>query len=144
MAELAKVFGLIVFSGLKIFLAPSAIVIAGYGFLETLLISCTGGFISLIIFYKFGVYLQGVFAKYFKLKARRKFSKRNRWIVKIKRSYGFWGLAFLTPCLWGIPIGAVLASVFYPRKKGILFVFGLFIFLWSLLLTSISLYIKEI
>ena len=144
MAEALKILSLIVFSGLKIFLAPAAIVLSGYGFWETVIIASAGGILSFFIFFRFGRLLQRGFRKIFKIKAKKKFSKRNRWIVKVKASYGYWGLAFLTPCLWGIPIGAILASVFYPHRRGVTLIFGLFIVFWSVLLTSVTIYFKEL
>tara|TARA_B100001109_G_C18862071_1_gene474576 strand:+ start:1835 stop:2272 length:438 start_codon:yes stop_codon:yes gene_type:complete len=142
MVELSKVFGLLLFSALKFFLAPSTTIISGYGFWETIIITISGGFIGFVLFFKFGEVLQKGFQKIVKPKARKKFSKRNKLIVRIKRSYGLWGLAILTPCLLGIPLGALLASAYYRSQKGALWIFFGFIVIWSFILTGISFYFK--
>jgi len=53
-----------------------------------------------------------------------------------------WGLAILTPFLLGVPLGAFLASAYYRKQKGALWVFFSFILLWSFILTYFSVFIK--
>lgn len=144
MNELWQIAGLLFFSSIKFFLAPPAAVIAGYGFLSSVLITFSGASIGFVIFFKFWQYIKMVFEKLFKpkKKAKKTFSKKNKLIVKAKVSYGLIGLALLTPCLLGIPLGAILASNYYSKSKKAIPVFLTSILLWSVTLTYISLYIK--
>ena len=142
MLEFSKVLGLLIFSALKFFLAPSAAVIAGYTFWETFLITSSGGLLGFLLFFKFGEVLQRGFKLIIKAKPKKRFSKRNKMIVKLKRRYGLWGLAILTPSLLGVPLGAFLASAYYRKQKGALWVFFSFILLWSFILTYFSVFIK--
>lgn len=144
MLEFGKLIGLLLFSALKFFLAPSTAIIAGYTFWETILLTTTGGLVGFLLFFKFGEILQSGFSLVIKTKARKRFSKRNRLVVKLKSKYGLWGLALLTPCLLGIPLGAFLASAYYRKQKGVLWIFSLLIVIWSFILTYFSVFIKTI
>ena len=143
MQDLLEIAGLMVLSGLKFFLAPSTVVLSGYDFWPTIIITITGGLIGFFIFFYFGQMIQGFIRSLFNQQSKKKFSKRSRLIVKIKRDYGLWGLAILTPCLFSIPIGAILASIYYANQKGVKIVFALSIALWSFILTSITIFIKH-
>jgi hypothetical protein len=144
MIEISKIAGLMLFSALKFFLAPSTTVIAGYGFWATIAITVSGGLVGFYIFFRFGELIQKGYQSLFRRKPKRKFNKKNKLIVKAKRSYGLWGLALLTPCLLGIPLGAILASAYYKNQKGALWVFFSFIVIWAFILTYITIYIKEV
>lgn len=45
------------------------------------------------------------------------FTRRNRRIVRIKRSFGLWGIVITTPVLLSIPVGAFLARHYYPNNR---------------------------
>lgn len=138
MAELAKIIGLIIASGLKFFLAPTATVLAGYSFIETICITVTGGCLGFLIFLKFGSIIRKLLKKLFPSKEKPRFTKRNRFIVNIKSKYGLYGIALLSPCVFSIPLGAILASLFYAKDKRTIPVFIGSIVIWSLILTSLS------
>lgn len=65
------------------------------------------------------------------------FSRRSRRFVKIWRSYGLPGLAFLTPVIISIPIGTIIANAFEDNKKKIFLYMFFSILFWSVVLTSI-------
>ena len=44
------------------------------------------------------------------------FSKKRRF-VKLRNTYGFWGIIIMTPLFLSIPIGAFLASKYYSKRK---------------------------
>lgn len=145
MNELWQIAGLFIFSSFKFFLAPPASVIAGYGFISSVLITFTGAATGFIIFFKFWQFILAFYNRLFSKKSKKKrktFSKKNKFIVKAKLGYGLIGLALLTPCLLGIPLGAILASNYYSNNKKAIPVFLSSILLWSIGLTYISLYIK--
>lgn len=132
MEEFLKVIPFIAFSGTKFFFALPVVVIAGYSPIETILITCTGGLISFFIFFYFGKWLRKVFLEFFIKKERKKFSKKNRWLIKMKNSYGLWGLAIITPSIIGIPFGAIIAAAFFGRSKQTIAIFVFWILFWSI------------
>ena len=139
MQEVVEILGLLLASATKFFLAPSLAVYLGYGFLNSILITSIGGILGFFIFFKFGIIIYKWYQSFFSKKNKPKFNRRNRTIVKIKAKYGLWGLAILTPCLLSVPIGSFLASRYYSKDKRTFPIFVVFIIIWSILLTSISL-----
>jgi hypothetical protein len=52
-----------------------------------------------------------------KIKNGKKFSRRNRLLVNLKKKYGLLGIAFLTPVLLSIPLGTFLVAKYYGQSK---------------------------
>jgi uncharacterized protein involved in cysteine biosynthesis len=46
----------------------------------------------------------------------RIFSRKSRFLVKVKTTYGFWGIIIATPFLLTIPVGAFLANRYYAKR----------------------------
>lgn len=137
MGDVVKIFGLLIFSGVKFFLAPSTAIISGYSYTETILITTIGGIGGVITFYYFGEFLQYVFSRKKKKKKEKKvFTRMNRTIVRVKSTYGLLGLAVLTPCLFSIPLGALLAARYFDKDKRTLPFLLASVIVWSFILTS--------
>jgi hypothetical protein len=68
---------------------------------------------------------------------KRIFTRRNRRIVRIWKSYGLIGLAALTPILFSIPIGTFMITRLEHNHKRILLYMFISVSCWSLILTSI-------
>ena len=49
-------------------------------------------------------------------KPRKIFSKRSRFLAKVKTTYGFWGIIIATPFILTIPVGAFLANKYYAKR----------------------------
>lgn len=143
MAELWIILGILVFSALKFFLAPTAAILAGFSIFESILYTSVGGIVGFWVFFRFGKLIRKLLINLFNREPKPKFSKRNRQLIKIKNSYGFWGLAFLTPCLLGIPLGAILAAGFYAKQKWAPMVFSILILFWSVTLSFLTHYINN-
>ena len=45
------------------------------------------------------------------------FTRKNRWIAKLRSTYGFWGIIVATPFLLTIPVGAFLANKYYSKRR---------------------------
>lgn len=69
-------------------------------------------------------------------KQSKLFSKKNRYIVRLKSSYGFWGIIVATPVILTIPIGAFLANKYYGRRKHIVTYMIISIVGWALVLSG--------
>ena len=136
MLELSKIVGILVFSTLKFFFAPSAALADGYGFLETIAIHVTGGYLGFALFFFAGKVIVTLWRKWFSQKKKKLFNKKNRFIVNIKTKYGLLGIAVLTPLMLSIPVGAILASYYFPKAQKTLPIFFICIVIWSFILTS--------
>jgi hypothetical protein len=62
------------------------------------------------------------------LKPKRKFTRMNKLIVRIKRRFGIIGVSMYAPFFLSVPIGSIVAAKFYGKEKRTfpLIVFGMF------------------
>ncbi len=49
--------------------------------------------------------------------ARKKFTRRNRLLIKMSRKYGLYTVVFLTPVLISLVLGAFLLRKYYPHRR---------------------------
>lgn len=79
-----------------------------------------------------------VFCKRFAVKEPAKiFSRKSRFIARIKSSYGFWGIIIATPFVLSIPVGAFLMSRYYAHRRHIVPFMILSIVSWAAVLTGV-------
>jgi polyferredoxin len=48
-----------------------------------------------------------------KKRNRRKFTRRNKILIKFRKNYGMWGIILFTPVLLSLPVGAFLLRKYY-------------------------------
>ncbi|GAB4381638.1 MAG: hypothetical protein Kow0075_13380 [Salibacteraceae bacterium] len=138
-AEILKIAALVLFSSVKFLFAPSTVYLSGYNVWQTILITIIGGFLGVVVFYKGGSYIFAWWTRRFGGgKATKKFNRRTRTLVKIKNKYGLYGLAFLSPCLISIPIGAVVAAKYFRHDNRTIPVFFSAVVFWSITLTMLT------
>ncbi len=116
-------------STVKFMFIPFAGPSTNLSFLETYLICISGASFCAAFFY----YLSDFFIKrahskqvleYLKAKElnqpfliQKKFTKRNKIIVKTKKSIGIYGIAMYAPFFLSVPIGSIVAAKFYRKNK---------------------------
>lgn len=61
---------------------------------------------------KFQLFCENLTAK----KTSKIFSRKSRFIAKVKTTYGFWGIIIATPFILTIPVGAFLANKYYSKR----------------------------
>jgi len=52
-----------------------------------------------------------------KPRQRKVFTRRNRWIIRIKHGGGLKGLAVLTPLVLTIPVGSIIAARYFRHDR---------------------------
>jgi len=77
-------------------------------------------------------------------KKKTLFTRRNRRIVKIKLSYGMWGIIIATPVLLSIPVGAFLTRHYYSKNRKIVFYMMASIVGWGIVFSSFFLFFPGI
>lgn len=110
-----------------------------FSFWETFLFSSIGGVIGIIIFAKFSRWIIDHYNNLMSSiqKANSKKGLKNVVAIKTIRKYGLFGIAFLTPIFFSIPIGTFIALRFFPNKKKTLPVLAASVFGWSFVLSVI-------
>jgi hypothetical protein len=71
-------------------------------------------------------------------KKKNTFSKRNRMLVRVMKSYGLIGISFLSPIILSIPVGTFIALRYYKDKKQVFIYLWLGVLFWSLIFSGFS------
>jgi hypothetical protein len=149
---------LIVFlvSSIKFLFAPALSFGMGLNFIQTWLSTTAGGILGVVVFFFLSRWLLHLYARYFfyyfhlirvkiygllkiavpKFIPARKFTKRNRFIIKMVRKYGLAGIVILTPVLLSIPVGTFIATRYYSNNRYLLGYLCGSVFFWSLFMSS--------
>jgi membrane protein YqaA with SNARE-associated domain len=107
-----------------------------------LLLSLLGGVIGIVIFTQIGYDLEKWLVKRFP-KWFKRFSLKNRILVRIRRNWGIWGISFLTPILLGIPVGVALCLTLTTDKRKIIKPMILSLVCWTLIFLVLVLLIGK-
>jgi hypothetical protein len=70
-------------------------------------------------------------------KPKKIFSKKSRLIIKVRTTYGFWGIVIATPVILTIPVGAFLANKYYAKRPQTIPYMILSIVSWAAVLSGI-------
>ncbi len=122
-------------AGSKYIMALGFIVYYDYNFIESFVLAVTGGMLGIWFFSYFNDVFKKIWQHFFPKKDTGKIviNTKKRLIVKIRQSYGLAGIAFLTPVILTVPVGAIIATTLYKNKiKVYSYMLAAFIF-WSLL-----------
>ncbi|MCE3296782.1 MAG: hypothetical protein K0R65_2496 [Crocinitomicaceae bacterium] len=116
-------------STIKFLFTPFGGPIAGMNFWETY-ISCVGGaiFSAAVFYYASEYFMKRAKAKRTRekeealkngteLKPRKVFTKMNKFIVRIKRRFGIYGISLFAPLFLSVPIGSIITAKFYGKEK---------------------------
>jgi len=152
-----ELLSIVLLSGIKFLFAPIISIGYGYSFLQTIILTSVGGILGVFFFYFLSKWIirkyyhycpvivsyfagedakQKVIQSQCGKKNKKSFTKKNKFIIKARRNYGFLGIIFLTPILLSIPIGAFLAQKYYSKNKRILVYLSLSVAIWSTCLSS--------
>lgn len=145
--KILKEISVIIFSSFKFAMTfPLAILEYKMGVLKTILWTNLGGLIGIFVFaflseqliFFWRNFVVSFFRKQFRdpefePKKRKIFSRRSRRIVRIKSKYGLAGIAFATPVLLSIPVGAFLIVRYFDRKPNKLMYLAGANLIWSFL-----------
>ena len=141
-------------SSIKFLFAPATSLGTGLSYWETIIVTVAGGCFGVCVFY-FGA--GALFrraeakrkSKELILRAQgkyvppRKFTRMNKFVVRIKRRFGLIGVSIVTPAIISIPFGSIILARFYPNWKITVPVLFGFVIFWSFFLTTFGHYIFE-
>jgi hypothetical protein len=96
----------------------------GVPFWEITISSALGGSFSSFLFYFASERVISFQKKRLELKAlkgnvkpKRKFTRANKWVVKIKQTFGILGITLLAPLLLSVPVGSMVCAKFYSDNR---------------------------
>ena len=132
---------------------PLAILEFGFSFFETILWINTGGLLGILFFAYLSEKVLHLWNHWTGKRKRRTpgtgtpkkvFSRRNRRIIRIKRSYGLAGIAVTTPLLLSIPVGVFLTIRYYSHTRMKLLYLVLSNLGWSVIYTSFYMFWRDL
>ncbi len=142
-SELFKYLAVFATSMIKFIGGPLLGAGSGIGFVETIALTFFGMMTSVILFSTFiGDRFKNWLANTI-YKNKKVFSTKSRRIVKVWRSYGLQGVAFLTPILFSPIVGTLIAASFGETRKRIFIYMMVSAIFWSVLLSTIIYLIKN-
>lgn len=111
----------------------------GFSYFESIVVTTLGGFTGVVFFVYTSDKLIAYFQKKRKLKReqnpnlpqKKKFTRTNKTIVRVKTRFGLLGFSLIVPFLIPIPLGCFLAVRYFNDKQKIVRYLFLSIFLWS-------------
>ena len=126
-------------SCVKFFLAFRLALAYDFSFWQTFLVSCLGGVIGVLFFAYFRKIILDFYFRIFPKKKNKQSKKgfKDNIATATARKYGLFGIAFLTPILFSIPLGTFIALYFFPNKKKTVPVLIASILGWSFILTLV-------
>lgn len=121
----------------------------GFPFFKTVVTTCVGGFIGVLIFVNVSEYGLHQWHERKKNKknipsGKKKFTRTNKIIIKAKSRFGLIGIAFLTPFLLSIPVGSFVAMRYFKNKNKVIIYLFASVVLWSVSLASLRLLFKVV
>ncbi|MDC0100549.1 MAG: hypothetical protein QNL36_11950 [Crocinitomicaceae bacterium] len=137
-------------SMIKFMFAPFGGPAAELTFIETYLDCCAGAiFSSAIFFYSASYFMRRAVANLEKknkalitkglpVPVKKRFTRVNKFVIRMKRSIGIIGITFWAPFFLSIPLGSIIAAKFYGHKKQAYPLIVLGIFLNGLVTTSFA------
>lgn len=117
---------------IKFGMGTIAIISADLG-LGASLANIIGGIIGIVLFTYLGNFIQDYVVKKFPRTFGRRFTRSNRFLVRVKQRFGLGGIAALTPVVLSIPVGVMFALALTHDKKKILFTMLMSLFFWATL-----------
>jgi hypothetical protein len=116
-----------------------------FSFFESVIVSSSGGFTGVFTFVTLSEKILS-FIKKRKQKNngkmlnspdKKKFTTRNKTIIKVKQRFGLLGFSFLVPFFIPIPLGCFLAVRYFENKKKIIIYLFASILFWSITVSSL-------
>ncbi len=90
-----------------------------------------GGTIGIVLFTYLGDFIQAYCIKKFPNQFGRKFSRSNRFLVRVKQKFGLGGIAAFTPIILSIPVGVLFALALTGDKKKVVFSMMISMLFWA-------------
>ncbi|MBP6458741.1 MAG: hypothetical protein KA264_01475 [Crocinitomicaceae bacterium] len=127
--DITKYSAFFLLSTVKFLFTPFGGPAAGLTFFETYLTCVLGAFVSGTIFYFLGEFLlkrskqknlllrESAKLKGEVFKEKKKFTKMNKGIVKMKHRFGIVGISFFAPLFMSVPVGTIITAKFFGKRK---------------------------
>ena len=128
---------------------PSAVFAFGFNFLQTFVVCSAGGIFGTLVYtYLIDAILLGISKLMDKIypnrnKNKKRFTKTNRFIIKVKKNFGIIGVSAISPLFLSIPLGVFLCLKFFGHKKQLIMWMSVFVMFWTIVLFFVLDYFRN-
>lgn len=141
---LTKYISLISISAVKFLFGPIVGFTTGLSLVETTILTIIGMMVTVVSLSYAGTHARKKILGWINRgKVKQLFTKRNRMIVKVWQDYGMKGVAFLTPILFGPPIGMLIALSFGEKRERIISYMFVSAVFWGIIMNIAIFYFGE-
>lgn len=138
MELIIKMLTVILWSGFKFVVGIATAVALGFTNFETFFLSIGGGMVGVVVYLYLWDSIIKLVRHYFPKKPKAvKFSPLKRKLVVFIKRYEVYGIALLTPVLFSMPIGTILASAIEPNKWRIKIIMLGALCFWALIIIGL-------
>lgn len=149
----SKLSGLFFLSIIKFLFTPLGGPALKLTFWETYLTCVSGGVFGAAVFYfsasyfmrraaeKRAEYCKKCLAQGVEITQKRKFTRGNKFIVRVKMKLGIFGTAMWVPLFLSVPLGSIITAKFYGHDKRTFPIIVLGFFVNGMVMTSIAYFI---
>jgi hypothetical protein len=140
MHSFLEYLSVILISTIKVGLGGIPLSIAlGFDTKTIILLNIIGGSIGVFFFVYLSNWLNEKLNTYFKKKSnQRKFTRTNRFIIKVKTHGGIYGLCLITPLFFSFPLGCFVTVRYFKNKQKIIVIMLISVIFWSTILGSLG------
>ncbi len=124
---------ILVVSAIKFGVVATTVVAANLGVSGTVS-NMLGGIAGIFLFAHIDGIAQDWLIKKYPNRFGKKFSRRTRFLARVKKHFGLGGIAFLTPVLLSIPVGVFFAMDLTTDKKKVIYYMIISCIFWGALL----------
>jgi hypothetical protein len=118
----------------KFLFTPSAMIAAGYTYLEVLVVSASGACMGVLIFFYAG---ERIFSLFKSKKPGKIFTPGRRRIIRLKSRFGIKGLMLFSAFL-SVPISSILAARYFRHERSTVPMMMIGFGVWAVILTTLS------
>jgi hypothetical protein len=155
-----KIIHVVLLASVKYFYTLPYALVIGLEFGQAIIAVLAGGMGGFLFFYYLSKYVirafnfvwpylcylvpQFIKRRYQKICKRSKvnkkikiFTRKNRFLARFRKTYGFWGIIIATPVLLSIPLGAFLSRKYYRHRRHLVFFMMCSILGWAAVFSGI-------
>jgi hypothetical protein len=138
MEIILKIITVLLWSGFKFVVGITSAIALGFTNFEAFFLSIGGGMIGVVVYLYLWEGILKIIRRYYPKKNKPvKFTPLKRKLVVFIKKYEVYGIALLTPVLFSMPIGTILASAIEPNKWRIKIIMLGALCFWAMLILGL-------
>jgi len=137
MVEILEFLNALFWLATKFIMGLGFVLYQDFSLAQSVAIAVGGGMLGVIIFAYGSTAINKIFRKFRPKKKKVKFGWWNRFLVKLRRTVGLKGIAFLTPVLLTVPVGTLVALTVEKHKPTVFLWMFVSLSVWSIGLSAL-------